>query len=63
MREYAQIGKMMSHAIDVQIIPKSNVKIHKVTDFRSLIREGVDFSKLKKAVLIKDCIIAEKQQE
>lgn len=58
MKEYSQIGRIMSQAVGVQIIPKANVKIQKVTDFRYFVKEGVNFSKFKKAVLVGDCIIA-----
>lgn len=40
-------------------MPKTNVKIQKVTDFRSLAKNGVDFTKLKKAVMVGEVIVVD----
>jgi hypothetical protein len=59
MKESSQISRILQHAMGVQIIAKANVKIQKVTDFRSLIKGGVDFVKLKKAALVGEVIIVD----
>jgi hypothetical protein len=57
MKEYSSISKILSSAIGVKIVPKMNVKIQKVTDFRAMLKAGVDFTKMKRAVLIGEALI------
>jgi hypothetical protein len=46
----------------VQIIPKANVKIQKVTDFRSMLKEGVKFSQMRKAIIVAETLIVDNKK-
>jgi hypothetical protein len=57
MKEYSPIDKLISNDSGVEIIPKTHVKIQKVSNFRSFLKEGVDFAKLRKAFLVGERLI------
>ena len=53
---------MLQHIMGVQIIPKANVKIQKVTDFRSMLKEGVKFSQMRKAIIVAETLIVDNKK-
>jgi hypothetical protein len=62
MKEYSQLSRVLQHIMGVQIIPKANVKIQKVTDFRSMLKEGVKFSQMRKAIIVAETLIVDNKK-
>lgn len=61
MKETTLSTTIMQSPLKVSLLPLGQVQVHRVRSCREMISMGVDVRKLRKAVLMRDCLIVGNQ--